>query len=65
MTSEPRKIIRRSEPGEWDKLPFGTLCYVHLPNDNYDVYSQHSHDEEEPIWMLIDENTNCEAEEDV
>ena len=49
-------LKRHSVPGKYDTCKKGTLCHVYLiENDSkYSIYCQKSHDEDNPLWELID-----------
>lgn len=49
------RISRTSEPSKLDTASLGTVCKVSNAN-GIEFYIQTSHNEENPIWILIDED---------
>lgn len=50
----PTIIYRYGIPGKMDTAPHGTECWVSTGiSEQFDVYYQHSSDEEDPHWAFI------------
>lgn len=50
-------IVRFGPPSSLDTAPLGTLCKVSNSSNRVEIYKQISHDEESPIWVLIEEHS--------
>jgi hypothetical protein len=48
-------IVRFGPPSSLDTAPLGTLCKVSNSSNRVEIYKQISHDEENPIWVLVDD----------
>jgi hypothetical protein len=49
-------IVRHGPPSNLDTAPTGTLCKVSNSSNKVEIYKQISHDEENPVWILIEEH---------
>ncbi len=49
-------LIRHAPPSKIDTASTGTLCKVSNSSNRVEIYKQISQDEENPIWILIDES---------
>ena len=46
------KIVRHSEPNQYDQAPKGTICVV-IPEETGDQYIQRSDDSNNPRWEKV------------
>lgn len=48
-------IVRFGPPSKFDTAALGTMCKVSNSSNRVEIYKQISHDEENPIWVLVEE----------
>lgn len=46
-------IIRHSTPNQYDQLPQDTICKVFSSDGSWDLYKQHSRNEDNPQWIRM------------
>ncbi len=51
----PKVLNRYGKPGQYDTVPYGTICRVQSETlGQHDIYRQISNDENNPLWELIE-----------